>query len=76
MKLVTELVRPPSLAAATLALHLVWVPAIFAQEPAATETEALRVFLDCARCDDDYLRQQITYLCPPSAPMRQIAGIE
>ena len=23
---------------------------------------ALRVFLDCVRCDDDYLRQQITYL--------------
>ena len=24
--------------------------------------EALRVFLDCTRCDDDYLRQEITWL--------------
>ncbi len=29
---------------------------------AGAQTEALRVFLDCVRCDDDYLRQQITWL--------------
>ena len=54
--------RPIYLVAAALALCLVWVPASFAQETAAAQTEALRVFLDCVRCDDDYLRQEITYL--------------
>ena len=31
-------------------------------EPPPTGDQALRVFLDCARCDDDYLRQRITFL--------------
>ena len=31
-------------------------------DPEARPDEALRVFLDCTRCDDDYLRQEITYL--------------
>ena len=31
-------------------------------EPGLAREEALRVFLDCVRCDDDYLRQEITYL--------------
>ena len=31
-------------------------------QPEPAPDEALRVFLDCLRCDDDYLRQEITYL--------------
>ena len=53
--------RRTSLVAVALALHLAWVSTAFAQV-AATQPEALRVFLDCAACDENYLRQQITYL--------------
>ena len=53
--------RCAGLTAVTLALHLVWAPTALAQV-SGSETEALRVFLDCALCDETYLRQEITYL--------------
>jgi len=62
MKLVTEPLRLVSLVAATLPLHLVWVLTSSAQDTETRQTEALLVFLDCVPCNDDYLRQEITYL--------------
>ena len=39
------------------------VPGATAQPPdAGQSTQALRVFLDCGPCDDDYLRREITFV--------------
>ena len=32
------------------------------QEPSTSGAEALRVFLDCGRCDFDYLRREVTFV--------------
>ena len=60
---------------AVLVLLILSATAAAAQDPTAASeiestaqpetpngAEALRVFLDCGRCDDDYLRREITYV--------------
>lgn len=54
-------IRGACLAAVTLALPLAWAPTAYAQV-SGSENEALRVFLDCARCDQDFMRTEITYV--------------
>ena len=44
---------------------LIAIGVVVAASPAAAQTdapEALRVFLDCNRCDSDYLRTEITFV--------------
>ena len=46
-----------------LLLLLLAIPTAFAQvQQALNGAEALRVYLDCNRCDDDYLRTEITFV--------------
>ena len=53
--------RRAGLAAITLALHLVSAQAALAQVDVAS-SDALRVFLDCGRCDQDFMRTEITFV--------------
>lgn len=50
----------------TLALVLTYAAAARAQQPAAPATPAERqmprVFLDCGRCDDNYIRKEVTFV--------------
>lgn len=51
------------LAACTLALVLPAAPALARpQTPAAPAQQMLRVFLDCNRCDDEYIKKEVTFI--------------
>ena len=39
-----------------------WMAAARAQEPAPDRNDAVRVFLDCPACDENYLRTEITFV--------------
>lgn len=56
---------PPSpLARLVLTLLLLTPVPVFGQDqpPSANGADALRVFVDCGPCDDDYLRREITFV--------------
>jgi hypothetical protein len=58
LKIVPRLIR-----VAALAMSVVTAPvSAFAQAKAQTAPATLSVFLDCGRCDEEYMHTEITYV--------------
>lgn len=47
---------------ATVLALFVWTPASAQEPPEAVRTEAVRIFLDCPSCDEQYIRTEITFV--------------